>query len=286
MAESGTNLGICFFSNRLFYAVNNADSPRSLKRIGAFDFNFNVIDAVSSQHPGQLENLVSALSSLCKKFGIRTVYALTYPSYECWSILPKIVYDDPDEREDHINILMQAVEREDIEPTWHSISNNDFKLLQIRRRSIMKGFERLCPDAAYTEFLSDFELSARWEKMHKNGGSFLMIGSHQNLIAVTSCILGKLRAATYIEYDSIDDLPYLWLQKSSHLSWLKGIHEHIFLYGDKCFAVSEIMQGIWDEASTVTKLNSLKDIGVEAQEETYGFDLAAAFPAIVLALDL
>jgi len=285
VAESGTNLGICFFSNRLYYAVNDA-SPRSLKRIGAFDFNFNILDAVSTQHSEHLDNLISALSSLCKKFNIVSVHTLTNPSYECWSILPKIVYDDPSEREDHINILMQAVDREDIEPTWHSISNNDFKMLQIRRRSIMKGFERLCLDAPATEFLSDFELSARWEKMNNNGGSFIMVASHQNLIAVTSYILGKLRAATFIEYDDLEDLPYLWLQKSTHLSWLKGIHEHIFLYGDTCFAISEVMQGIWDETSTVTKLDSLKDIGVEAPEETYGFDLAAAFPAIVLALDL
>jgi len=285
VAEPGTNLGICFFSNRLYYAVND-DSPRALKRIGAFDFNFNILDAVCTQHKEHLDNLISALSSLSKNFDISSVHTLTNPSYECWSILPKIVYDDPDEREDHINILMQAVEREDIEPTWHPISNNDFKMLQIRRRSVMEGFERLCPDASATEFLSDFELSARWEKMNKNGGSFLMIASHQNLIAVTSYILGKLRAATFIEYDDPEDLAYLWLQKSTHLSWLKGIHEHIFLYGDKCFAISEVMQGIWDETSTVTKLDSLKDIGVEAPEETYGFDLAAAFPAIVLALDL
>jgi hypothetical protein len=106
-----------------------------------------------------------------------------------------------------------------------------------------------------------------------------------NCISVASFILGKLRGATYIFYDEIQDLPYLWLQHSQQLSWMKGLHEKVYVYGMKAFRVIDILQPFWDDAGTVTKMDTLDKIKIDADEKTYGFNLENAFPAIMLALN-
>ena len=211
---------------------------------------------------------------------------MTNPAQECWTALPKVVYDNADEREDHLGIIMKGVDREDIEPTWHSVSKSQYKFLSIRRRKLMNGFNLLTDKFGTNEFLSGFEVAAKWSAFNKPGGSFLMIGCHNNVVSITSFVLGKFRAATYIKFDQAEDLPYHWLQNAAHSSWLKGLHENIYLFGHQTHEVEDALNGFWDASSTIVNLNTLNEIGVFTEEQTYGFDLAAAFPAILLSLDL
>lgn len=286
MGESKANLGVCFFSDRLFYSINDPENDRHLFRIGSFDFNFNVIDAVTRQDETHFPHLEAAFRQFKEDFPIKSVRALTHPYHECWTVLPKVVYDNADEREDHLSILMKGVDREQIEPTWHSLSKDRFKFLCLRRRNLMQGFADLTNDIATTEFSSDFEMAQKWSRFANPGGSFMMIGCHKNLISVTAFLLGKFRAATYLQFDQPEDLPYHWLQHTAHSSWMRGLHETIYLFGHQSHEVEQALQGFWDDSSEIIRLNTLEQIGVHAEEETYGFDLAAAFPAILLSLDL
>ncbi|MDR9419849.1 hypothetical protein [Gracilimonas sp.] len=285
MDDASANLGVCFFSDRLFYSINDPNKDKHLFRIGSFDFNFNLIEAITSQHEDHFPHVLSTFDRFRTEHNIKSVRALTHPAHECWTVFPKVVYDNADEREDHLAILMKGVEREHLEPTWHTLHNNEYKFLSVRRRNLMAGFDELTNQVATTDFSSDFEMAQKWSSFAKPGGSFLMIGCHNNIISITSFLLGKFRAATYISFDQPEDLPYHWLQQSAHSSWLKGLHETIYLFGHQSHEVEQVIQGFWDSSAEITHLNSLKTIGVEAEEETYGFDLAAAFPAILLSLD-
>lgn len=285
MADSAANLGVCFFSDRLYYSVSDPEKDRHLFRIGSFDFNFDVIEAITQQTEEHFSHIQSVFDRFREEHNIKSVRALTHPSHECWTIFPKVVYDNADEREDHLGILMKGINREHLEATWHSLSKSEYKFLCLRRSNLMEGFKQLTTQVATTEFTSDFEMAQKWSAFNKPGGSFMMIGCHENLISVSSFLLGKFRAATYIAFDQQEDLPYHWLQHQAHNSWLKGLHETIYLFGHKSHKVEQAMQGFWDDSSEILKLNSLENIGVEADEETYGFDLAAAFPAILLSLD-
>ncbi len=285
MAESTSNLGVCFFADRLFYALNDPQNSKHLFRIGSFDFNFDVNSAITSRHETYFPLLKNTFDKIFEEHSIQSVRALTHPGDECWTALPKVVYDNADEREDHLSILMKGVSREDVEPTWHGLSKSSFKFLCLRRKVVMQGFNDLTEKIAITDFASDFEIARKWSAFQKPGGSFLMIGCHKNILTVTSFLLGKFRAATYLRFDDITDVAYHWLQQAKHSSWMNGIYEHIFLFGHHTHETEQAMQNFWDTSSEITHLNSLETIGVEAEEETYGFDLAAAFPAILLSLD-
>lgn len=285
MDDASANLGVCFFSDRLFYSISDPENDKRLFRIGSFDFNFDVIDAITHQDENHFPHVQATFERFRSKYQIKSVRALTHPVHECWTVFPKVVYDNADEREDHLAILMKGIEREYIEPTWHSLHNNDYRFLCVRRRNQMAGFDELTTQVATTDFSSDFEIAQKWSAFAKPGGSFLMIGCHQNVISISSYLLGKFRAATYITFDQPEDLPYHWLQQAANSSWMRGLHESIYLFGHECHAIEQSLQGFWDSSSEIVKLNSLETIGVEAEEETYGFDLAAAFPAILLSLD-
>ncbi len=285
MATDAANLGVCFYNDRLYYAINDPAADNRLERIGALSFNFDLHGAIPDPDSGHHDNLKSAFNELIGKYSINSARILTDALAECWSILPKLVYDNADEREDHIGVLMQGVERENIEVTWHSLSNADYRLLCLRRRNIVEAYQSLSNEIPTTECVSDFELGDKWEGLQKKGGSYLLIGCLNHGISITSYLLGKLRASTYITYDDVYDLPYHWLQRSAHLSWLKGIHEDVYVYGHQAYFVVEALQGFWDKSSRLQEIKNLDIIGVEADEETYGFELGCAFPAIVMALD-
>ncbi len=287
MSDATTNLGICFFADRLYYAVNDTEKGSNyLARIGSFDFNFNVPKAVSNPDTKNFEHVNNTVNNLLGQFRIHSLRALTYPGEECWTVMPKVAYDNPDEREDHLSILMKGVPREDLEPTWHTLSKADFKFLCIRRRSIMNGLNEITKKIATTDFASDFELAQKWSQFSRPGGSFLMLGCHKNIITATSFLLGKFRAATYIQFDSTSDLPYHWLQHAMHSKWLNGLYENIYLFGHHTHEARQALENYWSSSAKVTHLNSLANIGVKAEEETYGFDLAAALPAILLSIDI
>lgn len=285
MGEATSNLGVCFFADRLFYAVNDPQQSKHLFHIGSFDFNFDVNEAITTLHEEHFPHLQKTIDRLFSEYEIKSFRALTHPGDECWTILPKVVFDNADEREDHLSILMKGVDRKDIEPTWHALSKDEYKFLCLRRRAVMQGFNDLTSKIAVTEFASDFEIAQQWSQFSRPGGSFMMLGCHKNVLTVSSFLLGKFRAATYLEFDQTSDIPYHWLQTAAHSSWMNGLHENIYLFGHHTHETYQSLQSFLDPASEITHLNSLQLIGVEAEEETYGFDLAAAFPAILLSLD-
>ena len=215
MDGSTQNLGLCYFSDRLYYAVNQTDSEATLKEIGSFDFNFDVAEAIRTQHPDRYPHIQKTVEDLVKEYKIVSLRALTSLTDECWTALPKVVYDNADEREDHLSIIMKGVSREDIEPTWHAVSKTQYKFLCIRRRSVMEGLNKLALSVGTNGYSSDFEIASSWSESKNSSASFLMIGCHKHAISVTSYILGQFRAATYIKFDQIEDLPYHWLQSAS-----------------------------------------------------------------------
>lgn len=284
MPENSTSLGLCFFGNQLFYAAGSTHQYPTLRRIGAIDFNFDVAQALIKDKDEHIEGLHSSISSLTDQFKTSRLHLLLPPSIECWATLPKLVYDDANEREAYINILMNGMERKKIHPSWYSLSKDNFKLLQLRTEQTMQGFQKLTNGYGNIDFASAFEVGNIWVEHVKPGGSFLTIGTFGHCISISSFILGKLRGATYIEFDDPDDLPYLWLQKAQNLPWLQGLHEQIQVYGQNAYHIIQILEPFWDEASTVAKMDTLEKMKVKAEEKTYGFNLELAFPAIILAI--
>lgn len=278
-------LGLCFFENRLFYAVNEPGEPKKLARIGSFDFNIDVTETLLGNSGQQFRGIRQTVTQLREEYDIKRLRVLSFPTEECWTSVPKIVYDDSDEREKHINILMSGTDRKEIHPTWYNLSNQDYKFLLMRNDRSMKGMQKLASDTSTTDLVSEFEIGSRWVQHADPGGSFMTICCFQNCISISSFILGKMRGATYIPFDDIQDLPYLWLQRTQELSWMQGLHEEIYVYGTNAYQLINILQPFWDEAGNVTKMDSLDKIGVEADEKTYGFNLEHAFPAMMLALD-
>ncbi len=180
---------------------------------------------------------------------------------------------------------MQGVDRNQIEPTWYTLSNDEYKFLLLRNREKLGGLPKLASSASTTDLISDFEIGSRWSRHSGIKGSFITIGCFHDAIAVSSYVLGKMRGATYLPFDEAEDLPYLWLQAARQLSWLKGLHEQIYVYGINAYRIIEILQPFWeDEASRVIKMDSLEKMQVQAEETSYGFNLECAFPAIMLAL--
>lgn len=285
MPNDNACLGLCFFDHQLFYAVHDTQKQSFLNRIGAVDFNFDVAQAILSKEQNQLPGLRSAVNDLQERFKVKHIRVLLYPTMECWTALPKRVYDNAEERESHINILMNGLSRKQIHPSWHALSNESFKLLQLRTESTLKGFQSLTANIASVDYVSTFEIGGNWIKHARPGGSFLTVSCFRNCISVSSFILGKLRGTTYIEFEDPEDLPYLWLQQAHELQWMQGLHEQIQVYGRQAYHIIEILQPFWDEAGTVTKMDSLEKMKLTADEDTYGFDLELAYPAIMLALN-
>ncbi|NGP88659.1 hypothetical protein [Fodinibius halophilus] len=285
MKDQYPSLGLCFFGKRLYYAVNDPSEPQKLARIGSYDFNIDVTETLLGNTEQHFRGIKETVTQLKKEYDIQRLRVLSFPTQECWTTVPKIVYDNSDEREKHISILMSGVERKKIHPTWYNLSNQDYKFLLLRNSDSMHLMQELASDTSTTDLISDFEIGTRWVRHANPGGSFMNICCFNNCISVSSFILGKLRGATFIAYDNIDDLPYLWLQRTKELSWMKGLHEEIYVYGPEAYHTIEILKPFWDEAGTVTKMDTLDKIQIEADEETYGFNLENAYPAMMLALD-
>lgn len=285
MDQLKPSLGLCFFENQLFYAVNDIYDTKKLARIGSVDFNFDVTWAILSGDSEHFPGIRKTVLKLKEQFSINHIRVLSFPSKECWTILPKLVYDSSDEREAHISIIMKGVERKQIQPTWYTLSNQDYKFLLLRNTEALKGLEKLTPEASTIDLISEFELGERWIRHCNPGGSFMTICCFDNCISVSSYILGKLRGATYLTYDDPEDLPYLWMQHTKELSWMQGLHEEIHVYGSQAYRIIDILQPFWDDAGSIIKMDTLDKIKVEAEEETYGFNLELAYPAVMLALE-
>lgn len=285
MAEGGVCLGICYADNQLFYAVNNPEENGSLRHIGCFDFNFDVKNAIVSGDGNSFSGIQSSLDKLKESHKCETVRILSPAIEECWSIFPRAVYENPDERESHLSLLMNGVERNNLQSTWFELSNSDFKLLSVRNRDTMIGFQNLLGSFRSAEYVSEFELGSEWQNHTKVSGSFLMVHCERNYLSVASFILGKLRGSTVIRFENRTDLPYLWTLYSSKNSWMAGIHEQVYVFGQFARETSEMLNPFWDDTGEVLLMSTLERIRVEAAEETYGFRLESAFPAVMLSLN-
>lgn len=286
MSSEGSCLGVCYADNHLFYSVNSPGVNGHLKHIGCIDFNFDVQNAIISGDDHSFPALKTSLENLRETYECSSVRILSPAVEECWTLVPRSVYEDSDEREAHLQLLMHGSDRNQIETVWHTVSNIDYRLLLLRNSSAMNGFNHLLGSFNDSEYVSEFELGVEWQ-LHSNiNGAFLIIYCQQNYISVSSFILGKLRGCTYIRFDSINDLPYLWNLYSGKISWMNGIHEEIYLFGQYSRDVAEMLTPFLDESGTINLMNNLNIMQVQADEETYGFRLESAYPAILMSLNL
>lgn len=282
MQTKEVRLGICFFDSRLFYAVKSSAQKSKLEHIGAIDFNFDLSRALFANQEKAIFNLKNTLNSLCRRFNSTHLHILVNPQKECWSVLPKLVYDNAEEREAHIQILMHGIDRKNIHATWHSLSNKKFKLLNLRTERALKGIKKVTDGRANIHLQSAFEIGEAWIAHQQPGGSFLTVCCYEGCLAVSSFLLGKLRGATYIPFDHAEDLPYLWLQQSRCNKWMKGLHEQIQIFGADTSTIVDILKPLFDDSGSVAEMNSLEEMNITADEETYGFDLGQAYPAVMM----
>lgn len=285
MSNDGSCLGVSYADHHLFYSVNDPGNRGHLQHIGSIDFSFDVQSAIIRGDTNGFPALKTSLEKLREEHNCSSVKILSPPAEECWTIVPRSVYEDSAEREAHINLLMHGLDRSEIEATWHSLSNSDFWLLLLRKKSSMTGFSNLLGSFSDTEFVSHFEIGADWQNHSNVNGSFMMIFCGPTCITASSYILGKLRGCSYIHYDNPSDLPYLWSLYSEKLSWMNGLHDQIYVCDHHSHTVSEILIPYWDDSGEVTVMNSLAGMGVSADEKTYGFPLESAFPAIMMSLN-
>ncbi|MGM0738041.1 MAG: hypothetical protein ACQETM_02600 [Bacteroidota bacterium] len=284
MPEPDARLGVAIDDDKLFYALSTSSHPATIERIGQIDFPFDLLDSITKRDPDTFPGLCQILAKMIRDEQVAEARLLFPPALECWSIVPRTVSDQEDEREAHLDILMQGIDTDRIITQWHPVSNRDFRMLSVRRMEHLESFSRLLDRPVNGNLCSDFQLGGIWMKLTSYRGSFMTISSHKGVLGISSYLLGKLRAATYITYDEISDLPYLWLQHSAHLSWLLGMHEQILVYGDRSGSISDTLGSYWDEASEIVILDSLDKMRVTSDEQTYSFPLERAFPAILLSV--
>lgn len=284
MGQPDTNLGICFSSDNLFYAVGKSNKSDALTYLGAVDFNFDIQQALVSREDSEFSAILEAIRNLRDTHDIDRIRILTDPLYECWSVLPKLVYDRADEREAYLNLLMRGVNRRYIEPMWFDLSNQNFKFLLVRNQNVMEGYRRITSRIGRGGYFSDFEMGQCWMQHTGKKGAFLTVSIHRNILSIASFMLGNLRAATYIKFDDPADLPYLWLQRAEHLTWMNGLHEYIYVYGERVDQLIDILTPYWDDASTIEVLDTLEKMQIQASETNYSFSLTKAVPSILMAI--
>lgn len=283
MSGSNARLAVNFFERRLFYAVSVFTERRELFSLGSHEFAFSIADAFRENDTRKLDGIYSVVKNLKVEYDPKMLYVATFPVHECWSILPKLAHDQPEEREAYMGILMRGIKRQHVETTWHDLSNRDYRLLALRDRRIMAGFDRFGEIVSATDYISDFEVGSKWAINPLSCGNYITICTHAGYISISSYLLGKLRGTTGIRFDAYEDLPYLWLLNSQHLRWMKGMHEQVLIYGHRSAMVYDILRSQLDAASDVVLMDSLTSMGTSASEETYNFDLSQAFPAVLLA---
>ncbi|MEX0771641.1 MAG: hypothetical protein WEB89_12190 [Balneolales bacterium] len=284
MPEPAPVLGICFSGKRLLYAVANPEAGGELLQVGCIDYAFDVLEVFVSHDSEVFSGVYNAIGQLNNEYNFKEIRLLTLPGEECWTTLPKTVYDEQGDREAYLDILTHGFQTKPAEPVWYSVSNRDYKLASLRNQTFLKSLDRLTENITSARYYSDFEVGTRWIEHSKSTGSFLTVSCHKNVISISSFILGKLRSATYIKFDDLNDLPYFWLQNAEHLSWLNGLYDQILVYGYDSYKVLEVLQPFWEDSAQVVKMDTLEKMLVKAREETYSFNLEEAFPAIMLAI--
>ncbi|MFU8812975.1 MAG: hypothetical protein ACNA78_08400 [Balneolaceae bacterium] len=265
--------------------MNDPDTPGSLRHIGSYDFNFDVDRAVLYGDDQQFIGLKASLNELRQKYDCQSVRILSPATEECWASVPRTVYEDTAEREAHVQLLMKGVSRQELETTWFPLSNIDHRQLLIRRTEAMKGFQKLLGSFSFAEFVAEFEIGNEWQHHTNASGSFLFVYCRRNYLSVSSHVLGKLRGSTVIRFESRTDLPYLWAMYANTLTWMRGIHEQVYVHGNYARRATEALRPFWDDTGDVFIMNNLETMSVTSEEETYGFPLESAFPAVLLSLN-
>ena len=284
MPESDPILGICFSGKRLLYAVAEPGADAEVLQVGCIDYSFDVVEASVNQNSEMFSGILNAIKRLKNDYGFHDIRILTPPAQECWSVLPKTVYDEKDERDAHLQALTHGMKDQPADPVWFTVSNRDFKMVALRNQPYLDSLAKLTENTIRSRYFSDFEIGSVWIDHSHSTGSFLTVSCHKNLISISSFILGKLRAATYITFDDIHDLPYFWLQNMEHLTWLNGLYDQILVYGYESYKVIEMLQPFWEDNAEILNMDSLDKMRVQADEKTYSFHLEEAFPAIMMAL--
>lgn len=286
MAEPDACIGICFTEHQLLYAINKPGESNTLVHIGCVDFNFDIRTAISGDHVENIAGIEKTILGIKAEYECNTIRLLLPALNECWTMVPRSVYEEPDEREPFLDILMNGAPRKNLYTTWFSLANQDYKFLLIRRNNIIKRYSKLIREFSNTEYLSEFEVGAEWQLLTNVNGSFMTVHCQHDYIAVSSYLFGKLRGSTYLTYDSLSDIPFLWKYHSRHMSWMDGIHDQVYVYGSMAQDLLDIQSSIWYDADDVLLMNSLSKMKVSADEKTYSFDLEKAFPAVMLSLNL
>lgn len=286
MTDEGTCLGICYSGSQIYYSVNDPLNQSAVRHIGAFDFNFNVKDAIVHGHDDAFSGIKRSVADIKERYNCTSVRILSPADEECCTVVPRHVYENNDEREAHIKILAQTVPRQDLQITWYKLSNDDHRLLLIRDSNAMHGFKKLLGDVSHMEYIAEFEIGGDWQHHTRVSGSFLTLHCGRNYLSVSSYVLGKLRGTTVISYEDPNDLPYYWSLFAGMNSWMNGIHEQIYLYGYEADKIRTILSPFWDASAEQVLMNSLEKMRISAPEETYGFPLERAFPAILLSMNL
>lgn len=281
MMGSELRLAVCFFDQRVFYAVGEIGKPDPILRIGSHEFNFSIADAFRSSDQMKIEGVYAILKAIKQEFSITDLQVITLPIHECWATFPKIVQEDPAEREAHLGILMYGVERSSLDVTWHELSNRDFRLMVVRDSRIMNAFSRMGELVTKTAYNSECETGSKWYSHHRTTGNYMTICSYPGLISVSSYVLGKLRGATMIRFEVLDDLPFFWEFSAQRLRWMKGLHEQILFYGIQAKHIQDRLVTLLDPSADIITMDSLKVMGLNVEEETYNFELSQAFPAII-----
>lgn len=285
MEPVGSCLGVCYTGNQLFYSVNQPKERGFLARIGSVEFNFDIREAIVTGASPGIPALRNTLLEIKSEYNCSQVKILAPAVQECWTVVPRSVYEDTTERETHIQLLMNGIERSQIQITWHSISNTDSRLLLLRNNQTMQGFSELLTSFRTSEYVSEFELGAEWQLHMQEKSTFLMVHAARDYISISSYILGKLRGCTFFEYDQISDLPYLWNLYASRLNWLQGMHDENILFGARARETAEHLKAYWFDHGTIRQTDTLASMNVSAAEKTYGFQLESAFPAILMSLN-
>lgn len=279
-------LGICFSDRQLFYALGHASSKEALEHIGSFDFNFDVTKAFRNRESDHFRGICDVLRRLKESHGFDQVKVSTFTEDECWTTVPRLVYEKSDEREAHMSVIMKGIDRKKLEPSWFELSNQEFRFLAIRRSDLTESYQRLGELGVSVDLCSEFEIGSRWLRHTDARGSFIVISCYRGVISVYAYMLGKLRGATYIRFDDFGDLPYLWTYFAQNLKWMEGLYDEVLVYGMETTRVINELSSHWDPTARVRKLNSLDAMKVTAEETTYGFSLESAFPAIMMALNV
>lgn len=278
-------LGLNFAGRDLLYAVSAGGKVTSLHHIGRIVLNVDATQALSRPGSDAMRVVIAAVRELVIRFEIKRIRLIIPAELETWATVPKLVYDHPDERDAHVSILHHGIERSELVATWHELSNRDYKLLGIRTKSLLSGYREVGELASEYDLCSEFEAGMEWISTQANPGGVLMIGCHEQVLTVSSFTLGNLRATTWFRFEDPTDLRYLWPHTASSAHWMSGVHERILLYGAKAWQCADLLRAFHEASIPFHRLDSLSQIGIAAEEETYGFGLDEAFPAIMMAIN-